>query len=118
MDQQTTEWVKRDFSIPAQIPEMDFSEYKTKKLVEMDFSKYKTMRRVEMDFYMTTQEPVQQVYSTDMVLMAVLMMLQMATILCPTLTSCRSLHACTGVRSHPSDKEVAPPASRETVMHT
>jgi hypothetical protein len=27
-----------DFSITAQIPEMDFSEYKTKKRVEMDFS--------------------------------------------------------------------------------
>ena len=37
-----------DFSMTAQIPEMDFSEYKTKK-------------RVEMDFSMTTQEPVERV---------------------------------------------------------
>ena len=45
------------------------------------------------------------------------MMLQMATILCPTLRSRRSLPACTGVRSHPSDEEVAPPVSRETVVY-
>jgi hypothetical protein len=50
-----------DFSITAQIPEMDFSKYKTKKQVEMDFSKYKTKKRVEMDFFMTTQEPVERV---------------------------------------------------------
>jgi hypothetical protein len=37
-----------DFSITAQILEMDFSEYKAKK-------------RVEMDFSMTTQEPVERV---------------------------------------------------------
>ena len=72
-----------------------------------------------MDFSMTTQEPVERVKATDLVLMAVLMkMLQMATILCPTLTSRRSLPACTGVRSHPSDEEVAPPVSRETVVYT
>ena len=105
--------------VSTQIPEMDFSKYKTKKQVEMDFSKYKTKKRVEMDFSMTTQEPVERVKATDVVLMAVLMMmLQMATILCPTLTSRRSLPACTGVRSHPSDEEVAPPVSRETVIYT
>jgi hypothetical protein len=47
-DQQTREWVEMDFSITAQIPEMDFSEYKTNKQEEMDFS-------------MTTQEPVERV---------------------------------------------------------
>jgi len=105
-DQQTRKWVEMDFSITAQTSEMDFSEYKTKK-------------RVEMDFSMTTQEPVERVKATDVVLMAVLiMMLQMATILCPTLTSRQSLPACTGVRSHPSDEEVAPPVSRETVIYT
>ena len=128
-NQQTREWVEIDFSVTAQIPEMDFAEYKTKKRVEMDFSitaqipemdfsEYKTKKRVEMDFSMTTQEPVERVKATDVVLMAVLMMmLQMATILCPTLTSRRSLPACTGVRSHPSDEEVAPPVSRETVIY-
>jgi len=40
--------VEMDFSITAQIPEMDFSQYKTKKQVEMDFS-------------ITTQEPVERV---------------------------------------------------------
>jgi len=51
--------------------------------------------------------------------MAILMMmLQMATILCPTLTSRQSLPASTGARSHPSDEEVAPPVSRETVIYT
>jgi len=47
-NQQTREWVEMDFSITAQISEMDFSEHKTKKWVEMDFS-------------MTTQEPVERV---------------------------------------------------------
>jgi len=50
------------FSITAQISEMDFSEYKTNK-------------RVEMDFSMTTQEPVEQVKATHVVLMAILMMM-------------------------------------------
>jgi len=86
----------------------------------MDFSKYKTKKWVEMDFFMTTQEPVEWVKATDVVLMAVLMimMLQMANILCPTLRNCRSLPARTGVRSQPSDVEVAPPVSRETVVYT
>jgi len=67
--------------------EMDFSEYKTKKQVEMDFSEYKTKKRVEMDFSMTTQQPVERVQATDVVIMAVLMMmLLMATTICPTLT--------------------------------
>ena len=39
--------VEMDFST-AQIPEIDFSEFKIKK-------------RVEMDFSMTTQEPVERV---------------------------------------------------------
>jgi len=50
-----------DFSITAQIPEMVFSKYKTKKRVEMDFSatahipemdfaEYKTKKWIEMDF--------------------------------------------------------------------
>jgi len=85
---------------------MDFSEYKTKKLVEVDIS-------------MTTQELVERVKAMDIVLMAVpMMMLQMATILCSILTSRRSLPECTGVKSHPSYKEVTPPVSRETVIYT
>jgi len=63
------------------------------------------------------QQPFKWVKATDVVFMAVLiMMLQTATILCLTLTSRWSLPAFTGVRSHPSDKEVAPPVSRETVI--
>jgi len=86
-DQQTREWVEIDISITAQILEMDISEYKVEKQVEMDFSRYKTNKRVEMDISMTTQEPVERVYATDVVFMAVLiMMIQMATILGLTLT--------------------------------
>jgi len=40
--------VQMDFSMLAQIPQMDFSEYKTK-------------NRVEMDLSITTQEPIGQV---------------------------------------------------------
>jgi hypothetical protein len=66
---------------------MDISEYKVEKQVEMDFSRYKTNKHVEMDISMTTQEPVERVYATDVVFMAVLiMMIQMATILGLTLT--------------------------------
>jgi len=55
----------------------------------------------------------------DVAIVAVLMIiLQMTTILCPTLTSRRSLPACPGVISHPSDKEVAPLVARETVLCT
>jgi hypothetical protein len=58
----------------------------------MDCPEYKTNNHVEMDFSMTMQEPVELVKVTDVVLMVVLMlMLQMATILCPTLTSRRCL---------------------------
>jgi len=68
---------------------------------------------------MTMEEPVERVYATDIVLMAILMMIsQMATILCPTLTGCGGLPACTGMKSHPSNEEVAPPVSRETVIYT
>jgi len=38
-----------DFSIAAQIPVMDISEYKKKKQVEMDFSEYRTKTQVAMD---------------------------------------------------------------------
>jgi hypothetical protein len=105
-DQQTRELVEIVLSITAQTSEMDCAEYKAKK-------------RVEMDFSMTMQDPVEWVMAKDIVLLAVLkMMLQMSTILCPTLTSCGSLPACPGVRSHPYDEEVAPPVSRETVIYT
>ena len=70
-DQQARELVEIVFSITAQTSEMDFSEYKTKK-------------RVEMDFSMTTQEPVEQVKATEVVIMTVLTMIQ--TTFCPTLT--------------------------------
>jgi len=50
--------VEMDFSMTAQIREMDFS---TAQIPEMDFSEYKTKKRVEMDFSMTTQEPVERV---------------------------------------------------------
>jgi len=107
MDQQTRQWVEMDLSIHPQIPEMDFPEYKT-------------MKRREMDFSRTTLEPVERVKAMDVVLIALLliMMLHRATILCPTLTSCRSLPPCTGMRSHPSDEEVAPPVSRGPVIYT
>jgi len=84
----------------------------------MDFTENNTKKWMETDGSMATQEPVVWVYATDVELMAVLMMmLQMATLLCPTLTSHQSLPACTGMRSDPSDEEVAPPVSRETVIH-
>jgi hypothetical protein len=99
--------------------EMDFSEYKTKQQVEMDFSEYKSKKQVKMYFSMTTQKPVKWVKTTDVVLMAVrMMMLQIATILRPTLTSRRTLRAFTAVKSHPSDVKVAPPVSRETFIYT
>jgi hypothetical protein len=70
-NQQTMEPVEMDFSMTAQIREMDFStsqipqmdisEYRTMKQMEMDFSEYNTKKRVEMDFTMTTQEPVEWV---------------------------------------------------------
>ena len=116
-EQQTMEPVEMDFSMTAQIREMDCSI--SAQITEINFSEYMTKKRVEMDYSMATQEPVERVMATDTVLMAVLMMmLQMATILCPMLTSRRGLPARTGVRLHPSDKEVAPPVSRETVVYT
>ena len=42
------------------------------------------LKRVEMDFSMTTQEPVEQVKATEVVIMTVLTMIQ--TTICPTLT--------------------------------
>jgi len=57
-EQQTVEPGEMDFSMTAQIREMDFS---TAQIPEMDFSEYKTKKRVEMGFSMTTQEPVERV---------------------------------------------------------
>jgi hypothetical protein len=57
-EQQTMEPGEMDFSVTTQIREMDFS---TAQIPEMDFSEYKTKKRVEMDFSMTTQEPVERV---------------------------------------------------------
>jgi hypothetical protein len=42
----------------------------------------KKLNRVEMDFSMTTQEPVEQVKATEVVIMTVLTMIQ--TTICPT----------------------------------
>ena len=63
-----------------------------KSTVEMDFCKHttmkqehKTMKRVEMDFSMTTQEIVEQVKATEVVIMTVLTMIQFT--ICPTLTT-------------------------------
>jgi hypothetical protein len=56
-----------------------------KSTVEMDFSKQKTMIRVAMDCSMTTQEPVEQVKATEVVIMTGLTMIQ--TTICPTLTT-------------------------------
>jgi hypothetical protein len=71
--------VDKDFSITAQIRERDFA---TTQIREMDFSEYKTNKRVEINCSMTTQEPVERVEATDVLLMAeLMMMLQMATIL-------------------------------------
>ena len=56
-----------------------------KSTVEIDFSKDKTMKRVEMDFSMTTQETVEQVKATEVVIMTVLTMIQIT--ICPTLTT-------------------------------
>jgi hypothetical protein len=64
---------------------MDFSKHNTIKQVEMDFSKHKTMKRVEMDFSMTTQETVEQVNTTEMVIMTVPTMIQIT--ICLTLTT-------------------------------
>jgi hypothetical protein len=47
-NQQTRHWVEMDFSITAQIPEMDFSVCKTQ-------------RRVELAFAMTKQKPDKRV---------------------------------------------------------
>jgi len=103
----------------AQTLEMDFSEYTTMKRVEIDFSEYTTIKREEMNFSLTTREQVEWVKATDIVLMAELMMMfQMATILCPRLISRRRCPACTGVGSHPSEEEVAPLVSSETVIYT
>ena len=43
------------------------------------------LKRVEMDFSMTTQEPVEQVQATEVVIMTVLTMIQIT--ICPTLTT-------------------------------
>jgi hypothetical protein len=43
------------------------------------------LKPVEMDFSMTTQEPVEQVKATEVVIMTVLMMIQIT--ICPTLTT-------------------------------
>ena len=59
--------------------EMDFSKHKTMK------QEHKTMKWVEMDFSMTTQETVEQVKATEVVIMTVLMMIQIT--ISPTLTT-------------------------------
>ena len=43
------------------------------------------LKRVEMDFSMTTQEPVEQVKATEVVIMTVLTTIQIT--ICPTLTT-------------------------------
>ena len=43
------------------------------------------MKRMEMDFSMTTQETVEQVKATEVVIMTVLTMIQIT--ICPTLTT-------------------------------
>jgi hypothetical protein len=43
------------------------------------------LKWVEMDFSITTQEPVEQVKATEVVIMTVLMMIQIT--ICPTLTT-------------------------------
>jgi hypothetical protein len=59
--------------------EMDFSKHKTMK------QEHKTMKQVETDFSMTTQETVEQVKATEVVIMTVLTMIQIT--LCLTLTT-------------------------------
>jgi hypothetical protein len=60
--------------------EMDFSKHKKLKQVEMDFSKHQTM-----NFSMTTQETVEQVKATEVVIMTGLTMIQIT--ICPMLTT-------------------------------
>ena len=59
--------------------EMDFAMHKSMK------QEHKAMKWVEMDFSMTTQETVEQVKATDVVIMTVLTMIQIT--ICPTLTT-------------------------------
>jgi hypothetical protein len=89
--------------ISAKHPESrEFSEMefpKTAKILEMDFPEYNTETRVEMDISNTIHKSVIWGMATDVVLMAVLMMgFKRAIILCPTLTSSRSLPARRFVR--------------------
>jgi hypothetical protein len=66
--------------------EMDFSKHKTMKQEHKTMKQeHKTMKRVEMDFSMTTQETVEQVKATEVVIMTVLTMIQIT--ICPTLTT-------------------------------
>jgi len=53
--------------------------------VEMDFSKHTTLKRVEMNFSMTTQQPVEQVKATDVVIKTALTMIEIR--ICLTLTN-------------------------------
>jgi hypothetical protein len=53
--------------------------------VEIDFSKHKTISQVEMDISMTTQETVEQVMATEVVIITVLTMIQIT--MCLMLTT-------------------------------
>jgi len=53
-----------------------------KSTAEMDFSKHKTLKQIEIDFSMTTQEPVELVKATEVVIIIVLTLIQITV--CPT----------------------------------
>jgi hypothetical protein len=63
--------------------------YTETKQTSLSYQKRQNMSRklkwVEMDFFMTTQEPVEQVKVTEVVIMTVLTMIQ--TTICPRLTT-------------------------------
>jgi len=88
------------------------------KQTSLSYQKRQNMLRklkwLEMDFTMTTQEPVEQVKATEVVIMAVRMMEQ--TTFCRTL-SMDEVPLSPGVGSRPPDEEDAPPVHRETVVH-
>jgi hypothetical protein len=60
--------------------------YRETKQTSLNYQKRRNMSRklnwVEMDFYITTQEPVEQVKATEVVIMTVLTMIQ--NTICPT----------------------------------
>jgi hypothetical protein len=63
--------------------------YMETKQTSLNYQKRQNMsrklKRVEMDCSMTTQEPVEQVKATEVVIMTVLTMIQIT--ICPTLTT-------------------------------